>query len=82
MVSGEPNRTSGEAQMAKAPRLLHSIPQVSDLTGLSRTTIFALIASGALPSIGIGTKRGGVGRRFIADQDLRTFIDLHRTTAA
>jgi hypothetical protein len=67
---------------AAGPRLLHSIGQVCDLTGLSRSTIFDLIATGALTSVGIGEKRGGVGRRFIADQDLRNFIDLHRTTAA
>jgi hypothetical protein len=67
---------------AAGPRLLHSIPQVGELTGLSRTTIFALITSGALPSVGIGEKRGGVGRRFVADSDLREFILNHRQTAA
>jgi excisionase family DNA binding protein len=52
-------------------RLLLRIPEVSDATGLGRSTVYELIASGALPSVKIGKARrvpADALRQWVADR--------------
>jgi excisionase family DNA binding protein len=42
---------------ANAARALLSIQDVMGTTGLSRTTVFKLLASGQLPSVSVGRRR-------------------------
>ena len=56
-------------------KLTLSVPEVSRLTGLSRTFIYEMIRSGELPSVHIGT------RRLILRVDLDSFLNKNRTCA-
>lgn len=62
-------------------KLTYSVTEVCELTGLGRTKIMQLIASGSLPSVAIGEKRGGAGRRLVSEESLRQFIRRHETAA-
>lgn len=48
--------------------MTYTVPEVIQLTGLSRTTIWGHIRTGRLPSVKIG------GRRLIAKRDLQVFV--------
>lgn len=48
--------------------MTYTVPEVIQLTGLSRTTIWGHIRTGRLPSVKIG------GRRLIAKRDLQLFV--------
>jgi excisionase family DNA binding protein len=51
-----PAPTPSEAEAAEAPRLL-SIKEACRLLGLSRTTLYAEMASGRLRSVTVGRRR-------------------------
>lgn len=46
-----------EPSPTPAPPLLHSVREVGQLLGLSRTTVFGLLKTGALSSVRIGRRR-------------------------
>lgn len=57
-------------------RLAYSVPEAAAVTGLGKTTLYALIGSGKLPSCTIGR------RRLIASADLEQLIGQRPKTAA
>ena len=50
-------------------KLLYTVPEVMAATGLSRSTVYDLIRSGALRSVKVGRCRR------VATDDLRSFIE-------
>lgn len=59
-----------------APRLSYSVPEAARATGLGKTTLYALIGSGELPSSKIA------GRRLISAADLLALLERNKTAAA
>lgn len=57
-------------------RLAYSVTEAVAITGLGRTTLFALMRNGTLPSFTIGK------RRLIASADLEAMIAHARQAAA
>lgn len=57
-------------------RLAHSFDQTADMLGVSRSTVYALVASGDLVAIKIGQRR-----RAIAHDDLVSYVDRLRAEA-
>lgn len=49
-------------------RATYTVPEVIEITGLSRTTIWTRIRSGELPSVKIA------GRRMVTKHDLQRFL--------
>jgi excisionase family DNA binding protein len=70
------------SQPAASPRLTYTVEEAAQLTGVGRTTLFNEIAAGHLPSVAIGRKGRGAGRRLILRDDLVAWLQLHRTAAA
>ena len=60
---------------------LLSVPQVQRLLPLARSTIYALVESGALPCYRIGAAGGGRARVLVHKADLMTFIERARQAA-
>ena len=50
-------------------KLLHTVPEAAERTGLGRTTIYALLSSGRLGSVKVGT------RRLIPAAELERFVE-------
>ena len=65
--------TGGQERLC---RLAYSVTEAAAVTGLGRTTLYALIGSGTLPSCKIGK------RRLIASADLEGLIGNHRSAVA
>ena len=61
---------------------LLTIPQVQRLLPLGRSTIYGLVARGALPSYRVGATGGGRGRVLVARADLEAFIEKSRAGGA
>ena len=57
-------------------RLAYSVTEAATVTGLGRTTLYALMRSGTLPSLKVGK------RRLIASADLESMIGQARQAAA
>jgi excisionase family DNA binding protein len=55
--------------------LAYSVPDAGRMVGLSRTTMWRLIASGELKTFKIG------GRTLIAREDFQALVSRHRTAA-
>lgn len=64
MVSGSPSE-----------RISYSALEVIHLTGIPRTALYRLLATGALKSFKVGR------RRMIAAKDLNAFVDQRRAVA-
>lgn len=62
----------------KVPKLLYSIPEVAAAIGVSRSTVYELIAAGEFPTVDIG--QGGRPRHRIPVSVLEEWIN-HKTTA-
>ena len=60
---------------------LLSIPQVQRLVPIGKSSLYALVASGELPSYRVRIAGGGRGRVFVARADLEAFIEGARQTA-
>ena len=58
---------------AEAQPLAHQLPRAAQISGLSRSTLYNLIKTGELPVIKVGR------RTLIADADLRSLINRHRS---
>ena len=65
----ERNRRRVQRETSLAERLAYRVPEVVALSGLSRSTIFELIGSGALPSRLIS------GCRLVLRDDLVRFLE-------
>lgn len=52
---------------------LHTIPQTAQRLGISRTSVYDLIAAGQLRVVDVGTGRSP--RTRVRDDDLQAFID-------
>lgn len=63
---------------AASARLMYSIPETSELLGISRTTVYQLIQRGELHAIEVGT--GGRARLRIRAKDLSDFVEDRRRT--
>jgi len=63
-------------------KLMYSVDEAVEVTGVGRTVLFREIAQGHLPSVAIGRKGRGAGRRLILRDDLVAWALLHRTAAA
>ena len=50
-------------------KLLHTVPEAAERTGLGRTTIYALLSSGRLGSVKVGA------RRLIPAAELERFVE-------
>ena len=59
--------------MSETQRVSHRLPDVVRATGLGRTTIYNLIASGELRTFKVGRVV------LVADEDLRDFVARRRT---
>ena len=59
---------------------LLTIAQVQKLVPLARSTIYALVASGELPSFRVRAAGGGRGRVLVSRRDLEAFIERARDT--
>ena len=66
----------GNSDEQRLGRLAYSVAEAAIITGLGKTTLYALIGSGALPSRKIGK------RRLIASADLKGLIGGHRSVTA
>jgi hypothetical protein len=65
-----------------ARKLMYSIAEVAEMTGIGRTVLFREMAQGCLASVAIGQRGRAAGRRLITHDDLVAWIALHRTAAA
>lgn len=72
-TNGPANAAGGRDQLG---RLAYSVAEAAKLTGLGKTTLYALIGNGTLPSRKIGK------RRLIASTDIATLIGDCRRIAA
>jgi excisionase family DNA binding protein len=68
-----PHKLEVVPPVSLAEKLLLSIPEVCRLTGLSRTTVYELIATGQLKSKAIELESGKRGRRMVRRSDLEAF---------
>lgn len=57
------------------PRLLHKLDGAADLLSISKTKLYGLLRTDAIPSLMLG------GQRYIAHEDLVTFVDQLRAEA-
>lgn len=76
MNSNNEQRSCTADRHERLGRLAYSVREAATLTGLGRTTLFALMRSGTLPSFTIGR------RRLIASSDLEGMIAHARQAAA
>lgn len=58
------------------PPLLHTVPEVAQIIRCSDVNVYKLIRAGELVAVKFGR------RAVVADEDLRRFIESHRTEAA
>ena len=58
-----------------------TVPQVLRIVPLSKTTVYALIDSGQLPSYRVSVAGSRRGRVLIARRDLEAFLDSARQSA-
>ena len=63
-------------------KLMYRIEEAAELTGVGRTSLFKEMAEGRLPSVAIGHRGRGSGRRLVAHDDLVAWIAQHRQAAA
>ncbi len=68
--------------MSHAPGDLLTVSQVLKILPLGRSTIYGLVARGALPSYRVGAAGGGRGRVLVARADLEAFIEKSRVGGA
>ena len=57
---------------------LITVKQALTLVPIGRSTLYSLIARGALPSCRVGATGGGRGRVLVARTDLEAFIEKSR----
>ena len=60
------------------PKILLTVKEAREATGMSRSKIYDLISRGELPYVRIGSRRGS-GVRF-RPEDLRAFAEKHLVT--
>ena len=60
---------------------LITVKQALALVPIGRSTLYSLVARGALPSYRVGATGGGRGRVLVARRDLQTFIANSRQGA-
>lgn len=63
-------------RVAEVAEMLHPIPSVVSALGVSRATVYRLIASGSLRTVHIGT------RTFVTDRELRAYLAYLESRAA
>ena len=61
-----------------APGDLITVKQALALVPIGRSTLYSLVARGALPSYRVGVTGGGRGRVLVARTDLESFIEKSR----
>jgi hypothetical protein len=61
---------------------MYSLAEATEMTGICRTVLFREMAEGRLPSVAIGHRGQGAGRRLVTAADLDAWIARHRTAAA
>ncbi len=68
-------KISGIPQSHAVARLAYSVAEAAQVSGIGRTTIYALIANGRLASVKVG------GRRLVRHIDLEALLDAPVHTA-
>lgn len=76
MTNDNHRDTTAANRVERPDRLAYSVTEAAALTGLGKTTLYALMGTGALPSCKIGK------RRLIASIDLQGLIGGTRAAAA
>lgn len=75
-MTNDNKQRGGTTDGERLGRLAYSVTEAAAVTGLGKTTLYALMGSGTLPSCKIGK------RRLIASADLEGLIGNRRSAAA
>lgn len=76
MTNHQQERSGATDRHEQLSRLTYSVVEAAAVTGLGKTTLYALMRSGTLPSFTVGR------RRLIASSDLEGMIRQARQAAA